>query len=203
MPTIVRIRQVKRGSSLYFELRLSDGEVILTSDLALSTSGLRVGDEVDEQTAHELAAEGAQAKAWALAVKYVGSRMRTRQEVARHLSAKEFDGATIDEVCERLTERGLLDDLAYARAWVADRQRFKPRSRSHLRMELRGRGLSDEAIERALMELEPEAELSSLQELVQKKRRQSAYQDDAKLKAYLSRQGYSWEQIRRATADED
>jgi len=58
----------------------------------------------------------------------------------------------VEEAIARLTDLGLLDDAAFARAWVESRDRARPRGERALRYELRSRGMSPELAEAALAE---------------------------------------------------
>ncbi len=55
---------------------------------------------------------------------------------------------------ERLTDLGMLDDEAFARAWVESRDRARPRGERALRAELRQKGVADRAMAAALAERE-------------------------------------------------
>jgi regulatory protein len=77
--------------------------------------------------------------------------------VERFLRGKAFPQEAIAQAVERLEQAGYLDDAAFARFWVQDREQFKPRSQHALRYELRQKGVSDEIIVQALGELDDEA----------------------------------------------
>ena len=64
----------------------------------------------------------------------------------------------IDGVIARLTAMGYLDDERYAAAWVASRDRSRPRGSMALRRELQRRGIETGVIEAALAEREPAAD---------------------------------------------
>ena len=57
---------------------------------------------------------------------------------------------------DRLLALGYLDDEAYARAWVAGRDRSRPRGAAALRRELLRKGLGRELVDAALHEREQE-----------------------------------------------
>ncbi len=59
-----------------------------------------------------------------------------------------------------------------------------------------------DAIIKSVLEEDETDELNVLLVEVDKKRRQSRYQDDAKLMQYLARQGYGYEDIKKALASD-
>src|SRR5690606_41910394 len=73
------------------------------------------------------------------ALNLLSHRPRSAEEVRRKRrdSKQEFSDTAIETVIERLGRAGLLDDEAFARYWVDNRERFNPRSVRALRHELR------------------------------------------------------------------
>lgn len=74
----------------------------------------------------------------------------------RRLRRKSFPSDAIDGVIAELRERGLLDDEAFATAWIRERIRRRPRGRFALVQELRKRGIersrAEAAVDRVLAE---------------------------------------------------
>ncbi|HEX7592183.1 MAG TPA: regulatory protein RecX [Candidatus Limnocylindrales bacterium] len=63
-----------------------------------------------------------------------------------------FPAELVEDAVTRLLELGLLDDTAYARAWVESRDRSRPRGESALRRELSLKGIERETIAAVLAE---------------------------------------------------
>lgn len=120
--------------------------------------GLEVGREL---AAEELRALGTAAevdRAYGRALRYLRSRPRSRLELEQRLKRYGYKRDVLDPVIRLLAERGLLDDGAFAGAWVRDRVRLKPKSRRALRAELAAKGIAPEEIEAALDENVDETE---------------------------------------------
>ena len=73
-------------------------------------------------------------------------------EVRRHLTRAAFPAALVEEVVARLLELGMLDDKAFATAWVESRDRARPRGESALRAELHRKGIDRETVAAVLTE---------------------------------------------------
>lgn len=84
------------------------------------------------------------------AARYLEARSRSISELRRHLVDGGYRSALVDGAVTRLTELGFLDDDAFARAWVASRDRSRPRGERALRLELVRKGI-DEATIRTVM----------------------------------------------------
>lgn len=90
-----------------------------------------------------------------IAVRFLGTRPRTRWELTRRLRRGGATPEVIDGTLERLAELGYVDDLAFARWWIEERDRHAPRGRRMVEAELRQRGVQREVIE-SLRGEEPE-----------------------------------------------
>jgi len=83
------------------------------------------------------------------ALRLLGYRGRSEAEIRRRL-APRYSVQTIERVITSLTEQGYLDDAAFAAQWRSNRERRRPRGKSLLRLELRGKGIPEETIREAL-----------------------------------------------------
>jgi regulatory protein len=82
-----------------------------------------------------------------IAVRYLGTRPRTRWEVERRLRRAGAPDEVISATIDQLAELGYLDDAAFVRWWAEQRDRHAPRGRRMVEAELRQRGVSREVLE--------------------------------------------------------
>lgn len=94
---------------------------------------------------------------------------RTRAKLADALAAKGVQAEAAEAVLERFTEVGLIDDDAYARAWVSTRQAGRGLARRALREELARKGIDKEVAARALATVDPDAEEAAARTLIRRK----------------------------------
>ena len=92
--------------------KLSKGQFLSDSDIA----ALRAANE--RERAHEYA------------LNLLSYRPRSSAEVTRRLRKKGFSQPTIDTTLERLLRAQLLDDEAFARYWISNRERLDPVGRT-------------------------------------------------------------------------
>ncbi|MDQ2941723.1 MAG: recombination regulator RecX [Chloroflexota bacterium] len=83
-----------------------------------------------------------------LALRFLGTRPRTRWELERRLHAAGASQTVLEGVLARLAELGYLDDEAFSRYWAEQRDRHAPRGRRMVEAELRQRGVPRDVIER-------------------------------------------------------
>jgi regulatory protein len=111
---------------------------------------LRLGQELGEEKIAGLKMQDEHEIAYQKALHFLSYRPRSSAEVRQNLSKRGIAEALIEETLNRLQSNGLVDDQAFARAWVENRNTFRPRGKPALRMELRRKGLSDEIVQSVL-----------------------------------------------------
>ncbi|MGH3344870.1 MAG: regulatory protein RecX [Carbonactinosporaceae bacterium] len=86
--------------------------------------------------------------------------------MAAALRRRDVPDDVADRVLDQLVERGLVDDAAFAAAWVDSRHRGRGLASAVLARELRRRGVDDDLLEGALARLDSERELETARALV-------------------------------------
>lgn len=97
------------------------------------------------------------------------SRAKSRSELEKVLARKEIPGDVASAVLDRMTEVGLVDDTAFARSWVENRQQRNHLSRRALRHELSRKGVDSETLDEALDTVDVEDEYAAAKALAEKK----------------------------------
>jgi regulatory protein len=124
---------------------------------------------------------------------------RSRSELAGKLAQKNVPDDIAARLLDRFEEVGLVDDGAFARAWVASRGPAgsgagKGLARRALAHELRRKGVADEVARVALDEIDPAEEEETARALVRKRLRSTQGLDRDKatrrLVGLLARKGY-------------
>jgi regulatory protein len=141
----------------------------------------------------------------------LAAQARSRSELAEALAAKAVPAEVSTAVLDRFEEVGLVDDTAFAEAWIQSRQTSRGLSRRALRQELRRKGVDDDVIAESLDALDPDDELAAARRLVERKLRVTRHLDASvrirRLSGVLARKGYpaglAFRVVREAIAGED
>jgi regulatory protein len=88
---------------------------------------------------------------------FLSYRARSESEIRQNLRKHEVPDEVIEQTLDRLRQDGLANDGQFARAWVENRSVFRPRSRRMMAMELKQKGLNEEAVTSALEDVNDEA----------------------------------------------
>lgn len=148
MTEVVRDIRPSRRRGKRTDVVLAGGKVLeLAAPLA---SRLRVGQTLTLSELEALGAEDEVEMAHDRALRLLARRPRSERELRDDMRRRRVPEPMQAAVLRRLAEAGLIDDAAFAAAWVENRRAFRPRSAVGLRTELRRKGIGRETIEAAL-----------------------------------------------------
>ena len=168
------------GVSLDTAVRLAKGQYLSDADIA----ALQTDDEHD--------------RAYQSALHYLGSRPRSTTEVQRNLHEKGFGDEAVAAAIARLVEHHYLDDEEFARYWLENRNRFRPRSAKAIRYELRQKGVDSDAIDSALEGMdEDDAAWDAAASKLDRWRNLPEDEFERKLSGFLARRGFGFSTVRR------
>jgi SOS response regulatory protein OraA/RecX len=119
---------------------------------------------------------------------------KTRKQLADLLAKKGVPEEAATAVLDRFTDVGLIDDAAFASAWVSARQSGRGLARRALASELRAKGVDGEVAAAAVAEVDPQDEWDSARRLVERKlpamMRLDRVTAERRLMGMLARKGY-------------
>lgn len=197
MPKITGL-SAQKGNSERVNVYL-DGEFAfgLTKDLAL---GLQRGQELTEAEVDELKRNDGYEEARHRVMNLIGRRPRSIDEIRRYLRQRETPQDMAESLISDLIERGLLDDLKFARAWIENRDEFRPRSSYALRSELRQRGVENTTIALALESFDERRAAERAARKALRKYRGADRSD--RVYAFLARRGFPYSMIKSVVGGE-
>ncbi|MGC5011537.1 regulatory protein RecX [Streptosporangium sp. DT93] len=135
-----------------------------------------------------------QAVARGICLRLLTMAPRTRAQLAEALRKREVPQEAADAVLDRFSEVGLIDDEAFAAAWVSSRHAGRGLARKALASELRHRGVDEETVKDAVEQLDPEQEAETARALVRRKLSSTRSLEPAvrtrRLAGMLARKGY-------------
>lgn len=167
------------------------------SELGLIESGLIIGQEVSSGELEKLKDRAKVDKIYNQTLMLVARRPRSEWEIDDYLKRKGHEPEVRSEILNKLSIKGFINDSDFAKRWVDSRRLLKNISQRKLRVELKQKRIDEGIIDQVLSEDETD-ELDVIKAEIAKKRRQTRYQDDQKLIAYLARQGYNYSDIKDA-----
>lgn len=169
---------------------------------AATQAGLAVGMSLSDADVERLRGADDAAGFYNDALRFLSFRARSAAEMARYLRGRGADEAAVSSTLERLSRAGLVDDAAFARFWIENRNTFSPRGERALQAELRAKGVDRAGIDAALEDVqEGEDQRAYLAGL--KRLRLLARLDEEtfrrRMYGFLQRRGFDYETARTAT----
>jgi regulatory protein len=157
---------------------------------------LRVGQELSDEKIEQLQVEDSRERAFQQAMLFLSYRARSESEIRQNLRKHEIPEPVIEQTLDRLRQDGLANDSQFAHAWVENRSTFRPRSRRLMAMELRQKGLNDEAVSSAIANVDDEAlAYDAAQKRVARYKSLDWNEFRKKLSDFLARRGFSYSVI--------
>ena len=119
---------------------------------------------------------------------------RSRSELATKMAARGVESEVAEQVLDRLTEVGLVDDVAFAGMLVRSKQETRGLARRALLHELRQKGVDDDVARDAVEDVTDDDERAGAERVVARKLRATRGLDRAvrerRLAGVLARKGY-------------
>jgi regulatory protein len=154
----------------------------------------RRGSDADAPGHPEDATGDPKSVARAICLRLLTLQPRTRAELATALAKRGVPDDAATTVLSRFTEVGLIDDRAFAAAWVDSRHAGRGLARRALAAELRRRGVDGEIVGEAIAVVDAEAEERAARQLVDRRlagtRRLDQPARIRRLAGMLARKGY-------------
>jgi regulatory protein len=158
---------------------------------------LERGHQLSNQQIASLKVQDAEEKHYQRVLRLFQRRPRSEHEIRQYLERREVGLQAQDAIVRRLRESPLLDDAAFARTWVENRDAFRPRSSFALKMELRKKGIPEEIISDVLIDHDDERAAYKAAEKAARRWREADHETFRRhVGAYLARRGFRYETIK-------
>lgn len=164
----------------------------------IEAAKLRKGQTLTAEEIAILTHEDAINQAVNRAIDFLSYRPRSSEEVRRNLVKKDIPETVVSIAMDRLQELGYLDDMAFARFWIENRDTFKPRGPRALRFELRQKGIGDDILDplfEEMLDVQDSAYRVAKKQLRQYKGK-TRHEFKHKLSGKLQRRGFDYSVIK-------
>jgi regulatory protein len=161
---------------------------------AAATRGdVPLNPDVDPESSEEM--RDPESVARGICLRALTGAPKTRQQLADLLAKADVPDDAAEAVLDRYVEVGLIDDAAFARAWVSSRQAGRGLARRALSAELRAKGIEPEVAAVAVEAVGDDDEREAARRLVERKlggvRRLDRVTATRRLMGMLARKGYN------------
>lgn len=186
-----------------------DGQFAFALDAVEAVErGLKAGRQLTPAELTELGSLAERGRVRGRVLDLISRRPRSRRELVDHLRRKGHTPEVVEMVLDELTTRGYVDDAAFARYWVENRQANRPRGGQALAAELRAKGVEREVITAAVETTSDDEAATAL--ALARRRADNLREPDPRrfrqrLAGFLQRKGFRseivWSVVRRVEAE--
>jgi len=129
---------------------------------------LVVGKELDEPTFRALEASKDYGKAYSYAINILARRMYTEKEIRQKLKARETAENVIGEVVTKLFNLELLNDAAFATAYIEEQMSMGKKNQRRIISDLHTKGVASTIIDDHMGLFDQESEIDLIQHEIEK-----------------------------------
>jgi len=142
-------------------------------------------------------------KFYRASINYLSFRPRSEKEMRDYLTKKKCDDKTLKRIIESLLRTKFLNDEEFARRFIEQRTKIKPKANRVIKYELKQKGISQELIDKLFEDKEESAvsDFSKALELAERKLPRYAKIEDKrkvyeKMSRFLASKGFDWDTIK-------
>ena len=148
MPSVITSITVQKKNRNRFNIFINEAYAFsLNREL---TATLKPREQLTKKKIEDLKQADEQDTAYSRALFYLGFRPRSRMEIERYLKGKNFSPEAVMSTLSRLAANEYINDFDFARLWIENRCRFKPKGSYALTGELKEKGIDEQIIKKAL-----------------------------------------------------
>ena len=181
-------------------LIFDDGSVFGISEDVFISYNFTAGSELTDDSYNKLLDDELKVKVHNSALRLLGYRMRSINEMRDRLIKKKYPNNIIDDTINKLLKMGYLNDVEFANAFARDKVKSKKIGQLALRVEFIPHKIDEEILEKAIFNVYEKYPVSDLIKLLlDKKKIQPGTKIDQKTKKriydLLIRKGFNWNDI--------
>jgi regulatory protein len=191
MPSVITSITVQKKNKNRFSIFINDQYAF---SLNYQQAGcLKKGDHLSESRIEDLKQADEKDTAYSRALFYLNFRSRSRMEIEKYLTGKNFSPEAVTSALSRLEGNGYINDLNFARLWIENRCRFKPKGSYALNGELKEKGIDEPIINSVLMDFdETESAWAAVLPRIDRMRNLEKIKFKKRLYDFLNRRGFDY-----------
>jgi regulatory protein len=190
---ITKVEKQKRNKYRY-NLFINEEYAFSVHEDTMIKHRLFKGEQIQTERMQQILHDEEQHKVYSKALRMIGRRPHSIQEMKRKLKEQGFEADIIGSALETLQQQNYINDEHFAKALTESRINYQRKGRNYVRQELQQRGVSRELIQGAMDQINPEEEYEGALTLAKKKwNLTSGTNQDKRRKtlSYLMRRGFT------------
>ena len=195
--TITEIKKTK--NAMRYHLYVDDRFFGIFLDETLAKTGLKTGQEIDEEELFAIKKENDKKLAFEMALSYLEKYSVSTKGLKDYLKKKQIEKEVIENTVSKLQEYGYLNDEVFAKGYFESLKGSK--GKRAIANKLKEKGINAEIVENLLETVEEEEEFDRALTLGEKfvKNREKTLKNKQKCLAHLIYKGYDYSVARQVS----
>lgn len=171
----MEIKNIKKLKNGKYKINFEDNNKILTYDNVIINNNLLYKKNVEKELLEKINIETSYYDIYSKVIKYISIKMRSKKEIINYLNKNKIDPSDKEQIIADLTKNGLLDSLAYAKAFISDKIYLSNDGRLKIKKELLEHDIDEDIVNKILLSYEDNIFEDKLSKLMMKKIKSSKY----------------------------
>lgn len=195
----MKIEKLKRLPSGKYKIFFDNDDKLITYDDVIIKNKLLYNKEVDDDVLEEVNMDTQFFNIYNKVLNYIVKRKRSIKEIREYLSKFELDKENIDTIIDTFKDNGLLNDLGFAKSFIADKIYLSNIGPNKIKDELLKHDIDEYIIDDIIDKIPNDVLIEKLEKIITKKinsnHNKSNYMLKQKLVYELSNNGFDKEMI--------
>lgn len=163
----MKIKKFTKLKNGIYRVSLENTDFKIHEDLILKYN-LLLTKEITEEELKKIEKENVKYEVYEIALKELKKRLRSKKELKEILIKKDIPSSYIDDCIGLLIKQGYLNDEIYAESYVHDKMVLTSDGPIKIKKELLKNGITEQAVEKALMCYTKEVEEEKIKKIITK-----------------------------------
>jgi regulatory protein len=167
--SIITMVEKQKRNKYRYNLFINDEYAFSVHEDTMIKHRLFKGERIQRERMQQILHDEEKHKAYSKALRMIGRRPHSIQEIKRKLKELGFEPDIINSSLEKLQQQNYINDEDFAKALTESRISYQRKGRNYVRQELQQRGISKDLIQGAIDQINPEEEYQAALTLAKKK----------------------------------
>ena len=171
----MEIKKIKKLKSGKYKLQLDNDQKVITYDEVILNHHLLYDKNINSEVLNQIQIDTDYYDIYSKVLNYISTRMRSKKEILEYLNKRGVDEIDSNKILDNLVKLNLINDEAFAKAYIADKIYLSRYGKNKIRKELLEHNIDEAVIENILNSYEKDVWKQNLKSLIEKKIKNTSY----------------------------
>lgn len=167
----MKVDKFKKMSKGRYKITLSDLNEFILYEEVIFKHELLLKKDINAERLDEILEDNKYYEAYNIALSYIEYKLRSKKELKDYLERKEFDFNLINKIIEDLTNRGYINDKAYAKAFIQDKLLFTNYGPNKIKASLINSGVDENIASEAVSNISYDIFEDKVKKIIEKRKK--------------------------------